>query len=113
MAEWLYEAGIGEVRAALVDNDVIVEAHIESDTAATCDKCSGARKGRRVIGMEILWGLHTDGDGWSGGSILDPDNDKVYRAKMRLEDGGKKLIVRGFIGFAFLGRSQTWLRKEQ
>lgn len=29
MAEWLYEAGIGEARAALVENDVILEAAIE------------------------------------------------------------------------------------
>lgn len=29
MAEWLYEAGIGESRAALVEGDEIVEAHIE------------------------------------------------------------------------------------
>ncbi len=31
MAEWLYEAGIGETRAALVDGDSIIEAHIEPD----------------------------------------------------------------------------------
>ncbi len=31
MAEWLYEAGIGEARAALVDNGEIIEAHIEPD----------------------------------------------------------------------------------
>lgn len=31
MAEWLYEAGIGEARAALVDQDYIVEARIERD----------------------------------------------------------------------------------
>ncbi|RXD02404.1 ribonuclease [Sphingomonas sp. UV9] len=31
MPEWLYEAGIGEARAALVDNDAIVEAAIELD----------------------------------------------------------------------------------
>ena len=29
MAEWLYEAGIGECRAALVEAGSIVEAHIE------------------------------------------------------------------------------------
>lgn len=34
MAEWLYEAGIGEARAALVDDDVIIEAHIEPDAPA-------------------------------------------------------------------------------
>lgn len=31
MAEWLYEAGIGEARAALVDGGSIVEARIERD----------------------------------------------------------------------------------
>ncbi|RVT90852.1 ribonuclease [Sphingomonas crocodyli] len=31
MAEWLYEAGIGEARAALVDNDIIIQAAIEAD----------------------------------------------------------------------------------
>ena len=30
-AEWLYEAGIGENRAALVDGDVILQAEIETD----------------------------------------------------------------------------------
>ena len=29
MAEWLFEAGIGEARAALVDDDRIIEAHVE------------------------------------------------------------------------------------
>ena len=32
MAEWLYEAGIGEARAALVADGRIVEAHIERDS---------------------------------------------------------------------------------
>jgi hypothetical protein len=31
LAEWLYEAGIGEARAALVDGDAIVEARIERE----------------------------------------------------------------------------------
>lgn len=34
MAEWLYEAGIGEARAALVDDGIIIEAHVEPDDAA-------------------------------------------------------------------------------
>ncbi|HYZ48358.1 MAG TPA: ribonuclease [Sphingomonas sp.] len=33
MAEWLYEAGIGEARAALVENGAIVEARIDREDA--------------------------------------------------------------------------------
>ena len=77
-----------------------------------CDKCTDDRKGKPVQGMTILIGLRKlDGD-WGDGQILDPNNGKVYRAKAKLTDGGKKLEVRGFIGIALLGRTQTWLREE-
>ena len=61
--------------------------------------------------MQILSGLKPDGDEWAGGEILDPNNGKVYKAKARLADGGKKLEVRGFIGVSLLGRTQTWQRE--
>ncbi len=54
MAEWLFEAGIGEARAALVEGDRIVEAHIEADTAglpvgSVIDVRLVERQGRRGI----------------------------------------------------------------
>ena len=61
--------------------------------------------------MTILWGLKKDGDQFSGGEILDPKNGKIYRAKMKLVEGGTKLEVRGFIGVSLFGRSQTWWRE--
>ena len=80
------------------------------DVSPICDLCAGEKKDKPVWGMEILWGLRADGDAWSGGQILDPDTGKIYKAKMHLEDGGKKLVVRGYIGISLLGRSQTWVR---
>ncbi|MGH7874070.1 MAG: DUF2147 domain-containing protein [Candidatus Binatia bacterium] len=77
-----------------------------------CDKCDGARRNQPVLGMTILWGLTKQGDEYQGGEILDPESGKIYRAKMKLIEGGKKLEVRGFIGISLLGRSQTWLREE-
>ena len=62
--------------------------------------------------MTILWGLSQQGDEYQGGEILDPESGKIYRVKMKLIDGGKKLEVRGFIGISLLGRSQIWLREE-
>jgi uncharacterized protein (DUF2147 family) len=59
-----------------------------------------------------MWGLTREGEEFSGGEILDPRSGKVYRARMKLEEGGKKLNVRGFIGFSLIGRSQVWNRVE-
>jgi uncharacterized protein (DUF2147 family) len=82
------------------------------DPAPKCDKCDGARRNQPVLGMTILWGLTKQGEDYQGGEILDPENGKIYRAKMKLADGGKKLEVRGFIGVSLFGRSQIWLREE-
>jgi uncharacterized protein (DUF2147 family) len=82
------------------------------DPSPSCDKCDGARRSQPVIGMIILWGLTKQGDEYQGGEILDPENGRVYRAKMKLEDAGRKLHVRGFIGLSLLGRTQIWLREE-
>ena len=64
-----------------------------------------------MIGLRILWDLSNDGNGWSGGSILDPANGKTHKCQLSVEDGGRKLKVRGFIGVSLLGRTQYWLRE--
>ncbi|GAA5174089.1 DUF2147 domain-containing protein [Niveibacterium umoris] len=81
------------------------------DTDPVCDKCTDARKGQKIIGLKIMNGLKRDGFAYEGGEILDPDNGKVYRAKMKLSPDGKTLEVRGFIGVSLFGRSQTWYRE--
>lgn len=78
----------------------------------TCDKCDGALKNAPVVGLVVLSGLTKDGDDYVGGQILDPDNGKVYRSKLRLIQNGQQLSVRGYIGVPMLGRSQTWLRQD-
>lgn len=82
-----------------------------SKPEAVCDKCDGALKGKPVVGMTILSGLKKDGDAWTGGKILDPKSGTVYSAKAKLVDDGKKLELRGFVGVALLGRTQTWDRQ--
>lgn len=77
-----------------------------------CEKCEGALKNAPVIGLIILSDLKKDGDEYAGGQILDPDNGKVYRSKVQLIEGGRKLSVRGYIGVPMLGRSQVWERQE-
>ena len=82
------------------------------DPNPRCEKCEGERHNQPIIGMTILWGLTKQGDEYQGGEILDPENGKVYRVKMTLEDGGTRLHVRGFIGFSLFGRTQIWFREE-
>ena len=82
------------------------------ETNPKCEKCEGVRRNQPVIGMTILWGLTKQGDEYQGGEILDPENGKVYRSRIKLVDNGKKLDVRGFIGISLFGRSQTWIREE-
>lgn len=77
-----------------------------------CDKCKGTRHNQPVTGMVIAWGLQHEGDSWDDGRIVDPHNGKEYSAKMTPIDGGRKLEVRGYMGFSLLGRSQTWIREE-
>ncbi|MGH7765893.1 MAG: DUF2147 domain-containing protein [Candidatus Binatia bacterium] len=82
------------------------------DPNPKCVKCEGPRHNQPVIGLTFMWGLSRQGDEYQGGEILDPKTGKVYRAKLKLQDGGKKLNVRGFIGFSLLGRTQVWYREE-
>ena len=77
---------------------------------ALCDECSDDRKGKPMLGLEIIRGAKkVDGkDVWEDGKILDPENGKNYSLKMTPIEGGKKLEVRGSIGP--FGRTQTWVR---
>ncbi len=81
---------------------------------SVCDKCSDARKDKKIVGMTILEGVKKNPDEayWDAGHILDPNNGKVYKVRMTPKDGGKSLDVRGYIGAPMLGRTQTWIRVE-
>jgi uncharacterized protein (DUF2147 family) len=82
------------------------------DPNPRCTHCQGEMKDKPVVGLRILWDLSKDGNQWSGGKVLDPDNGKVYKCSVAVEDGGKKLKLRGFIGISLLGRTQVWVRDE-
>jgi uncharacterized protein (DUF2147 family) len=74
------------------------------------DLCEGALKDKPIIGMRIVNGLRRDGDGYAGGTILDPDEGRAYRCNAILLEEGRKLEVRGYLGLPLLGRAQIWIR---
>ena len=99
----------------IVEAGGVLTGRIERITDPTkqdskCDKCEGARKDQKVLGMTILEGVKRDGGHWDGGTILDPNNGKVYKVRLTPKDGGQALEVRGFIGPFY--RNQTWVRVE-
>src|SRR5690606_41679334 len=75
----------------------------------TCYECRDDRKGQPITGMEIIRGMKSKGDGYAGGTILKPDEGKVYKSKMELIEGGSKLKVSGCV--AFICKSQVWIRQ--
>ena len=85
---------------------------LDTSGPSTCDKCTDFRKGRPILGMEILSGLKKTGEIYSGGQILDPDDGEIYKAEMKLKDQGAKLDLRAYIGIPLLGRTQTWIREK-
>lgn len=91
----------------------VVKGLGENDTPdRRCAACTDERKDQLIKGMTIIKAMKKDGDKWDGGNILDPENGKVYKCKMTLEEAGQKLVVRGYIGVSLLGRSQTWVRQQ-
>ena len=80
-----------------------------------CDKCSDERKDKSILGMTLVRNVKKNANDaalWDGGDILDPNNGKVYKARLKPVDGGQKLEVRGYIGVPMIGRTQTWIRVE-
>ena len=80
---------------------------------ATCKDCSDDRKDKPVVGMTIIRNVKANGEDkavFDGGDILDPNNGKVYRVRLRPFDEGRKLEVRGYLGPFY--RNQTWQRVE-
>ncbi len=69
-----------------------------------------AMNDRPIVGLEIMTGFVESGEGkWKKGHIYDPENGKLYKAKMEPKDPDT-LKVRGFIGISLLGRTAIWTR---
>ena len=65
-----------------------------------CEKCPGDFRNKPVVGMQIIWGLKLNGNEYTGGRVMDPEDGKTYKCKLR-----------GYVGFSLIGRTQTWVRE--
>jgi uncharacterized protein (DUF2147 family) len=110
----------GSVRSEvrIVENAGIVSGKIERNLDRNakpgdrCTACKDDRKDQLIVGLEVLRGLKKakGDDVWEGGTVVDPDNGRTYRASVTPIEGGSKLQMRGYIGFFY--RTQIWVRAQ-
>jgi uncharacterized protein (DUF2147 family) len=80
------------------------------DSDALCTECKDADYNQPIVGLTIVRDMQLVEGELRGGKVLDPENGKLYYAKIYLDKGN--LILRGSLDKrGLLGRSQTWIRK--
>ena len=87
----------------------IAKLLVKSEENRVCENCKGANKNKPLKGLIVIDGLKKDGSEWNGAKILDPKTGSEYKCYITLEEPNK-LKVRGYLGFALLGRTQYWFR---
>ena len=93
-------------------NGVVERSLLKTSSEPNCSLCTDDRKDKPKLGMEIIRGAvkAASEDIWEGGTIMDPENGKVYKLRLTPIEGGKKLQVRGYIGPFY--RNQVWQRVQ-
>jgi uncharacterized protein (DUF2147 family) len=82
----------------------------EDPSTWRCTKCEDERKDAPVVGITLIKGMQRQGLVYENGTILDPRDGSVYKARMELSPDGKQLSVRGFLGISLFGRTDVWKR---
>jgi uncharacterized protein (DUF2147 family) len=100
----LYEQG-GKLFGKIVG---LTEPTDKDGKPKVCTKCAGADKDKPIVGLVILRDVALAGDRYKGGTIMDPEDGKVYKAELWTEEG--KLKVRGYLGPFY--KTQTWLKAK-
>jgi uncharacterized protein (DUF2147 family) len=92
----------------------ITELYLQpgEDADPVCHDCPGDARNRKIRGLEIL-ALRADPSGGSWhGTVLDPEEGRVYKCVAKLAPDGKRLELRGYVGFEIFGRSEVWSRGD-
>lgn len=87
--------------------------------AEKCRNCPKPFTDRKIIGLPLLWNIKSDGttdvNRWRyvEGYAIDPLSGKIYHGKAKVSADGRRLMLRGYIGFSALGRTQIWIREDK
>ena len=100
----IYDQG-GKIYGKIVG---LPEPNDDRGKPKVCTKCQGADKDKPIVGLIIIKDLVADGGRYKGGTIMDPEDGKVYRAEIWPERA--ELKVRGYLGPFY--KTQTWTKAK-
>ncbi|MEZ4803275.1 MAG: DUF2147 domain-containing protein [Gelidibacter sp.] len=93
-------------------NGRIVRIAVESKRNNLCTECKGKDKNQKIEGLVLMKKFVWDEDAYVNGTITNPDDGKVYRAKFWLDEENPNILrVRGYIGFFY--KTMEWRRIPQ
>jgi len=79
---------------------------------ALCTECEGANKNKPKLGLMVVNAMEESKGTLTGGTILDPNNGKIYKCNISYNAKTGKLDVRGSLDKrGWVGRSQTWVKE--
>ena len=83
----------------------------DADAQSKCEKCPPDRKGKPLLGLQIITNVDPvpQGQVWKKGLILDPEEGREYRLELEWAPAAKELKVRGYWGPFW--RTQVWKRQ--
>ena len=86
-------------------------AVVAPDAAVDWRNSDAALRGRKVLGMPLIWGFKktSDPNTFEEGQIYNGENRKIYNANISLQADGK-LRLRGYVGTPMFGETQLWTR---
>ena len=127
MGTWLTASGVAQVRigpcsdpaggplcgfiVALINPKGPDGQVVAPEAAVDYRNPNPALRGRKVLGMPLLWGFKktSDPNSFEDGQIYNGENGKIYNANISLQPDGK-LRLRGYVGSPMFGESQLWTR---
>lgn len=118
LGKWLTEDETGEKKAVVEIYErngklfgKIVEIFDPKKRDLPCIYCKGNDYNQPILGLDIIKDMEKDGAVFTGGTITDPQNGKIYKCRLKLSDKDTILQVRGYVAFFY--KTQYWNRVKE
>ena len=112
IGEYWTENKTGKIAIFKCENKYCGRIIWRKDNRKDVENPDKTKRSRNVVGVQFLNDFEYSNDEsiWLGGTVYSIDNGNTYKGKIWLENNGKTLKMRGFIGFSFIGRTATLKR---